>query len=71
MPRVWLEFTEDGGPAWADAVVIVPWTMYLCYGDRRILTTGSVDHCLTWVRIYRSTGRALVPGSPLSYNCPL
>ena len=37
VPRVWLEFTEDGGPAWADAVVIVPWTMYLCYGDQRIL----------------------------------
>jgi alpha-L-rhamnosidase len=36
-PVVWLEFTEDGGPAWADAVVIVPWTMYLCYGDERIL----------------------------------
>ena len=32
-----LEFTEDGGPAWADAMVIVPWTMYLCYGDQRIL----------------------------------
>ena len=27
----------DGGPAWADAAVIIPWTMYLCYGDRRIL----------------------------------
>ena len=27
----------DGGPAWADAAVIVPWTMYQCYGDRRIL----------------------------------
>lgn len=27
----------DGGPAWADAVVICPWTMYLCYGDRGIL----------------------------------
>jgi alpha-L-rhamnosidase len=27
----------DGGPAWADAVVICPWTLYLCYGDRRIL----------------------------------
>ena len=40
-------------------------------GDRRILTTGTLDHCLTWVRIYASTGRALVPGSPLSYNCPL
>jgi alpha-L-rhamnosidase len=27
----------DGGPAWADAGVIVPWTLYLAYGDRRIL----------------------------------
>jgi alpha-L-rhamnosidase len=27
----------DGGPAWADAVIICPWTIYLCYGDRRIL----------------------------------
>ena len=27
----------DGGPAWADAAVICPWTLYLCYGDTRIL----------------------------------
>ncbi len=27
----------DGGPAWADAAVICPWTIYLCYGDTRIL----------------------------------
>ena len=27
----------DGGPAWADAAVICPWTIYLCYGDKRIL----------------------------------
>jgi len=29
--------TEDGGPAWADAAIICPWTIYLAYGDRRIL----------------------------------
>jgi len=28
---------EDGGPAWADAVIICPWTIYLCYGDKSIL----------------------------------
>lgn len=28
---------NDGGPAWADAVIICPWTIYLCYGDKRIL----------------------------------
>src|SRR5262249_45370519 len=27
----------DGGPAWADAAIICPYTMYLCYGDVRIL----------------------------------
>lgn len=28
---------DDGGPAWADAVIICPWTIYLSYGDTRIL----------------------------------
>ena len=28
---------NDGGPAWADAGVICPWTIYLCYGDTRLL----------------------------------
>jgi alpha-L-rhamnosidase len=27
----------DGGPAWADAGIICPWTIYLCYGDTRLL----------------------------------
>ncbi len=27
----------DGGPGWADAAVVVPWTLYLCYGDTRVL----------------------------------
>jgi len=30
---------NDGGPAWADAGVICPWTMYLCYGDTALLET--------------------------------
>jgi alpha-L-rhamnosidase len=29
----------DGGPAWADAGTIVPWTMYEAYGDQRFLET--------------------------------
>ncbi len=29
----------DGGPAWADAGIICPWTIYLCYGDTRLLET--------------------------------
>jgi alpha-L-rhamnosidase len=27
----------DGGPAWADGFIIIPWTVYLCYGDRELL----------------------------------
>ena len=27
----------DGGAGWADASVICPWTLYLCYGDTRVL----------------------------------
>jgi alpha-L-rhamnosidase len=36
----------DGGPAWSDAVIICPWTIYLCYGDREILEA----HYSTMVR---------------------
>ncbi len=28
---------NDGGPAWADAALICPWTLHLCYGDLEIL----------------------------------
>jgi alpha-L-rhamnosidase len=28
---------DDGGPAWADAGVICPWSVYEVYGDRRVL----------------------------------
>lgn len=28
-----------GGPAWEDAFAICPWTMVLCYGDKRLLET--------------------------------
>jgi len=31
---------NDGGPAWSDAAIICPWTIYLCYGDKRILETN-------------------------------
>ena len=28
---------QAGSAAWADAAVIIPWTMYQSYGDKRIL----------------------------------
>ena len=29
--------SEEGAPAWADAGIIVPWTLYTVYGDLRLL----------------------------------
>jgi alpha-L-rhamnosidase len=40
VPNMQTTFMNDGGPAWADAAVICPWTLYLCYGDKRILETN-------------------------------
>jgi len=40
IPNVLSLGAKQGGSAsagWADAAVIVPWTVYLCYGDERIL----------------------------------
>jgi len=41
VPAPWSreEPTQDSGPAWADATIICPWTIYLCYADRSILET--------------------------------
>jgi alpha-L-rhamnosidase len=36
-PEMFEQRKGDGGAAWADAGIICPWTIYLCYGDRRIL----------------------------------
>ncbi len=52
----------DGGPAWADAGVICPWTIYEVYGDRRLLEkhydamTRFIDFCAS-----RSTDERLPP----------
>ena len=32
-----VEHGADGGPAWADAGIICPWTAYQCFGDRRLI----------------------------------
>lgn len=38
-PLAGISGLTDGGPAWADAGIICPWTIYLCYGDARLLET--------------------------------
>lgn len=38
----------DGSAGWGDAAVIIPWTLYLCYGDKRILE-NQFDSAKAWV----------------------
>jgi alpha-L-rhamnosidase len=44
-----------GSAAWADAAVIIPWTMYQCYGDTRILEQ-QFDSMVRWVEYMRRAG---------------
>jgi alpha-L-rhamnosidase len=52
----WATSTIDGGPAWADAGVICPWTIYLCYGDTSILAER-YDSMRRYVEFQRATSR--------------
>jgi alpha-L-rhamnosidase len=43
---------QGGSAAWADAAVIIPWTMYLSYGDVRVLET-QYPSMVAWVEYMR------------------
>ncbi|MFO7692820.1 MAG: glycoside hydrolase family 78 protein [Vicinamibacterales bacterium] len=43
---------QAGSAAWADAAVIIPWTMYQTYGDRRVLET-QYPSMAAWVEYMR------------------
>ena len=47
-------FGGDGAPGWGDAGVIIPWTVYQCYGDTRIIERH-YDAMGRWMR-YISDG---------------
>jgi alpha-L-rhamnosidase len=47
---------SDGGPAWADAGVVVPWTVYLAYGDTRILS-DNYDLMKRFVEFWMATAK--------------
>jgi alpha-L-rhamnosidase len=51
VPNV-LQPTAGGSAAWADAATIIPWTIYLTYGDRRILSE-QYDSMQRWVEFVR------------------
>lgn len=47
---------EEAGPAWSDAIIICPWTIYLCYGDRQILEDnyGAMVRFMDFIRTHRT-----------------
>ncbi len=51
VPNV-LQATAGGSAAWADAATIIPWTIYLTYGDTRILSEqyASMQRWVEFVR---------------------
>ena len=58
---------DDGGPAWADAGVICPWTIYDVYGDRRILARH-YDAMTKFIAFCQNRSKAnLLP--PDKYHC--
>jgi alpha-L-rhamnosidase len=48
-----------GRPAWADAGIVIPWTLYLCYGDQRILERH-YDAMARWIDYCRSNSEGLI-----------
>ncbi len=63
------ELAPDGGPAWADAGIICPWTVYLCYGDTAILAEH-YDSMARFITYMERTSKDLIrcyeghPGFP-------
>jgi alpha-L-rhamnosidase len=58
---------DDGGPAWADAGVICPWTVYEVYGDTRELSRHYASMC-RFIEFCRNRSTPdLLP--PAKYHC--
>lgn len=50
-----LDEKSHSSAAWGDAAVICPWTLYLCYGDKRVLEE-QYDSMKAWVEYMREQG---------------
>jgi alpha-L-rhamnosidase len=54
---------EDGGPAWADAGIICPWTIYLCQGDRQMLE-DHYDSAKRYIEFLKRTNKDFLRCAP-------
>jgi alpha-L-rhamnosidase len=58
-PRDTVVDLAHGAPGWGDAGVIVPWSLYHCYGDRRILELA-YQPSIAWIHYIRSRNPDLI-----------
>jgi alpha-L-rhamnosidase len=49
----------DGVPGWSDAGVICPWTIYLCYGDTRVIEEN-YSAMQAWIEYCKVNSRDLI-----------
>lgn len=54
VPNVLSEKAQSAS-AWGDAAVIIPWTLYVCYGDKRVLEE-QYDSMKAWVEYIKRQG---------------
>jgi alpha-L-rhamnosidase len=57
---------QDGGPAWSDAIIICPWTLWRCFGENRFIEQNYsamrrylhhlVDSSRDWIRAHPESG---------------
>jgi alpha-L-rhamnosidase len=59
--------TTDGAPGWGDAGVIVPWSLYRCYGDERLLERH-YQAMRNWVEHIRKANPDLIRKNALHNN---
>lgn len=59
-------FAPDNA-GWGDAGVVIPWTLYLMYGDTRILETH-YDAMVRWVEYLRTNSKGLIRPDYANYG---
>lgn len=69
----WLKFKETinwfapHNAGWGDAGVVIPWTMYLAYGDRAILETH-YDSMAAWIDYLKEASHGLLGDDSANYG---
>jgi alpha-L-rhamnosidase len=62
-----LGYDWDGAPAWADAGVIVPWTIYKMYGDKEVLERN-FEAMETWMGFLAKSNPGRLRAHNLGHN---